>query len=173
MHECPALLRLLDEVAEHLLGHFEVGNHAIFQRSYNSDMGGRAAQHLLRFLAERLHFAGTVIESNSRGLVDHDAPGPGIDPRVSRTQVNRQVGRKQAQQWAQIVNGDSGYPVEAHNTSWLDRAGRQSAGWITGSFFCPTRQGDWLAAHHGPPLRRSWAAIDQAAKKGCRARFNH
>jgi hypothetical protein len=70
-------------------------------------MGGRAAQHLLGFLADRLHFAGTVIESNGRGLVDHDAPTLGIDSRVNRTQVNRQVGRKQAQQWAQIVERDS------------------------------------------------------------------
>jgi len=28
----------------------------------------------------------------------------------------------------------------------------ETAGWGTGSFFCPTRQGDWLAAHHPTPI---------------------
>jgi hypothetical protein len=107
MHECPALVRLLNEVVEHLLRHFEVGNHAVFQRPHNSDICGRAAQHLLGFRTDRPDFAGTVIERDGRGLVDHDAPVPRIDPRVNRTQVNRQVRRKQAQQWAQIVERDS------------------------------------------------------------------
>jgi hypothetical protein len=57
MHECPALVRLLNEVVEHLLRHFEVGNHAVFQRPHNSDICGRAAQHLLGFRADRLHCA--------------------------------------------------------------------------------------------------------------------
>ena len=111
-------MRLLDEVVEHLLRHFEVGNHAVFQRLDDSDAAGRAAQHLPGFRADRLHFAGTVIESNGGGLVDHDAPVPGIDPRVNRTQVNRQVRRKQAQQGAQIVGKDSRWVVETHNTNW-------------------------------------------------------
>ena len=64
VHERPALVRFLDEVAEHLFGHSEVGNHAVFQRLDDSDTAGRAAQHLLGFLADRLHFAGTVVESN-------------------------------------------------------------------------------------------------------------
>jgi len=85
VHECFALVRLLDEVVEHLLRHFGVGNHAVFQRHHNSDICGRAAQHLLGFRADRLHVAGTVIESNGRGFVDHDAPVPGIDPCVNRT----------------------------------------------------------------------------------------
>src|SRR5216684_2853063 len=86
------------------------------------------------------------------------------ESRVSRTQVNRQVGRKQAQQWAQIAEGDSGYPVEAHNTNWLDRAGRQTAGWITGPVFAQLGKETGLAHITERPLRRSWAAIDHAAK---------
>ena len=115
--ECPALVRLLDEVLEHLLGDFEVGNHAVVYGLDNSEIAGRTAQHLLGFLADRLDFASTVVESNGRGLVHHDAPISGVDSRVNRTQVNRQGCREQAQQWAQIVEGDSGYAVEAHTTS--------------------------------------------------------
>ena len=116
--ECPALVRLLDEVVEHLLGDFEVGNHAVFHGLDNPEIAGRTAQHLLGFLADCLDFAGTVVEGNGRGLVDHDALLPGIDPRVDCTQVNCQVRREQAQQSAQIVEGDSGCPVKAHTTNW-------------------------------------------------------
>src|SRR2546428_6902907 len=91
MHECPALLRLLDEVVKHLLGHFEVGDHAVFHGLDNPEIAGRTAQHLLSFLADRLDFAGTVVESNGRGLVDTEALVPGLDPRVHRTQVNGKV----------------------------------------------------------------------------------
>ena len=91
---------------------------AVFQRLDHSDIAGRTAQHLLGFLADRLDFAGTVVESNGRGLVHHDAPISGVDSRVNRTQVNRQGCREQAQQWAQIVEGDSGCPVKAHTTNW-------------------------------------------------------
>ena len=80
---------------------------AVFQRLDHSEIAGRTAQHLLGFLDDCLDFAGTVVEGNGRGLVDHDALVPGIDPRVNRTQVNRQVRREQAQQWAQIVERDS------------------------------------------------------------------
>ena len=65
VHKRPALMRLLHKVAEHLLGHFEVGNHAILQRFNNSDCAGRAAEHLLGFLSDRLHFTGAVVEGNS------------------------------------------------------------------------------------------------------------
>jgi len=91
---------------------------AVFQRLDHSEIAGRTAQHLLGFLADCLDFAGTVVEGNGRGLVDHDALLPGIDPRVDCTQVNCQVRREQAQQSAQIVEGDSGCPVKAHTTNW-------------------------------------------------------
>src|SRR5712691_4656066 len=126
MRGCTSVLRccafwMKDEVVEHLLGHFEVGDHAVFHGLDNPEIAGRTAQHLLGFLADRLDFAGTVVESNGRGLVDYDALVPGIDPRVNRAQVNRQVRREQAQQWAQIVEGNSGYRVETHITNRLSK----------------------------------------------------
>src|SRR5439155_22917389 len=93
-----------------------------------------------------------AVESNGRGLVDHDAPRPGIDARVSRTQVNCQVRREQAQQWAQIVEGDSGYPVEAHNTNWFDR-GESANGWLDRSpVCCRTGQGTGRRHLMGRPI---------------------
>ena len=54
----------------------------------------------------------------AEGSLTSMPPTAGVDPRVNRPQVNRQVRGKQAQQWAQIVEGDSRYPIEAHNTNW-------------------------------------------------------
>jgi len=39
------LVRLLNEVREHMLGHLEIGDDAIAQRLMACDIGGRAAQH--------------------------------------------------------------------------------------------------------------------------------
>ena len=64
VHKRPALVRLLDEVAEHLFRYPEVGNHAVFQRFDNPDIGWRTAQHLLSFFADCLHLASTVIEGD-------------------------------------------------------------------------------------------------------------
>ena len=49
--------------------------------------------------------------------MDHDASISSVDPRVNCTQVNCQICREQAQQWAQIVEGDSGNLLETHTTS--------------------------------------------------------
>jgi len=64
MNQCPALMRLLNKVVEHFLGYFEVSNHTILQRFNNFDIAGRAAEHLLGFLADRLQFAGAVVKRN-------------------------------------------------------------------------------------------------------------
>lgn len=83
-------VRLLDEVVEHPLGHFEVCDHAIFQGLDRLEIAAPTAQHLLGFLADRLDFAGAIIKSSRGGLVDHDALVPDINTRVNRTQVDRE-----------------------------------------------------------------------------------
>ena len=52
----PAVVHLRDEMPEHRLGHFEVRDDAILQRTDRDDVGGRAAEHALRFVADREHF---------------------------------------------------------------------------------------------------------------------
>jgi hypothetical protein len=64
VYECSALVCLLYEVVEHFLSHFEVRNHAVLQGGDNSDIARSAAQHFLGFLADGLHFTGSVVESN-------------------------------------------------------------------------------------------------------------
>ena len=73
MHQHLAVVRLLDEVVQHLFGDLEVGDHAILHRLDGNDVAGRAAKHLLGFLADRFHFVCVLVDCDNRGLVDNDA----------------------------------------------------------------------------------------------------
>ena len=52
------LVHLLDEVAEHLLGDVEVGDHAVLQRADRADRPRRAAEHPLRLEPDGVDLAG-------------------------------------------------------------------------------------------------------------------
>ncbi len=73
VHQHLAVVRLLNEVVEHLLRDFEVGDHAVLHRLDGHDVAGRAAQHLLGFFAHGLHFAGVLVDGDNGGLIDDDA----------------------------------------------------------------------------------------------------
>ena len=47
------VVHLADEVLDHLLGDFEVGDDAVAQRADGLDVAGRAAEHQLGLLADR------------------------------------------------------------------------------------------------------------------------
>ena len=64
---------------------------------------GRAAEHLLRFLADGFHFAGVLVDGDDRRLVDDDALAARVDQRVGRAQVDGQVAGKHAEQRPHIV----------------------------------------------------------------------
>lgn len=63
---CPWKLPLhvspLDKIAEHLPGHFEVGDHPVFQWLYHSDLAWHTRQHVFGLSEDRLHFPGAVVE---------------------------------------------------------------------------------------------------------------
>ena len=52
-----ALVRLADEVRQHLLGRLEVGDDAVLHRPDRGDVAGRPAEHLLRLGADGLDAA--------------------------------------------------------------------------------------------------------------------
>jgi hypothetical protein len=66
-HHGVPVVRLPDEVREHLLGDLEVGDDPVFMGRMATMLPGRAAEHLLGVLAHRLHLA--------RHLVDRDDEG--------------------------------------------------------------------------------------------------
>ena len=113
MHQHLAVVRLLNEVVQHLLGDFEVGDDAVFHRLDGDDVARRAAQHLFRFFADGFDFAGVLVDGDDRRLVDHDAFAARVDQRVSGAEVDGEVARKHAEQRPQIVGARRSVGMES------------------------------------------------------------
>ena len=90
-----AVVRLLDEVGQHLLGDLEVGDDAVLHRLDGDDVARRAAEHVFGLLADGLHPAVHLVDGHNRRLVDHDALAARVDAGVGRAQIDGQVTRKQ------------------------------------------------------------------------------
>ena len=103
MHQHLAVVSLLNEVVEHLLGDFEVGDHAVFHGLDGHDVAGRAAQHLLGLLAHGFHFTGILVDGHDRWLVDNNALAGREDQRVGGAEIDGQVAGKHAEERAQAV----------------------------------------------------------------------
>ena len=103
MHQHLAVVRLLDEVVQHLFGDFEVGDHAVFHRLDGDDVARRAAEHLLGFFADRLDFAGILVDGDDGGLVDDDALAARVDQRVRGAEIDCQIAREYAEQRTHTV----------------------------------------------------------------------
>ena len=73
VHQHLAVVRLLDEVVQHLFCDFEVGDDAVLHRLDGDDIARRTAEHLLGLFADRFDLAGIFVDGDDRGLVDHDA----------------------------------------------------------------------------------------------------
>ena len=92
-----AVVRFLNEVGEHLLGDFEVGDDAVLHGLDGHDVAGRAAEHLLGFAADGLDFSGVLVDGDDGRLVDDDALALGKDQRVGGAQIDGEVGGKQTE----------------------------------------------------------------------------
>ncbi len=103
MHQHLAVVRLLDEVVQHLLGDFEVGDHAVLHRLDGHDVAGRAPQHLLGFFAHGFHFAGVFVDGDNRGLIDDDALAGRVDQSIGGAQIDGQIARKHAEERAKAM----------------------------------------------------------------------
>ena len=102
MHQHLAGVGLLDEIVQHLFGDLEVGDHPVLHGLDGHDVARGAAQHLLGFLAHRLHLARVFVDGHDGGLVDHDALARRIYQRVGGSQVDCQVTGKHAEQRTQV-----------------------------------------------------------------------
>jgi hypothetical protein len=100
--EGPAVApHLLDEVLEHVLGDAEVGDHAVLERTDGGDVAGRAAEHALGVVADRLDHlvaARLLADRDDRRLVEHDAATADVDQRVGGPEVDRDVVGEEAAQ---------------------------------------------------------------------------
>ena len=124
------LVDLLDEVAEHLLGHVEVGDDAVLQRADRGDRARRAAEHPLRLDADGVHLAGALVDRDDRRLGEHDAAPAHVDERVGGAEVDGHVAAAEA---GQEVEKPIGARVSTPGSSCrqhvrLERPSRESPG---------------------------------------------
>ena len=94
------LMHALDEVAQHLLGDLEVGDHAVLQRPDGHDVGGRAPDHALGLEPDRERTTVLEIDGDDGRLVQDNAPAPDIDESVRRAQVDCHVPAEQRREEA-------------------------------------------------------------------------
>ena len=106
------LVHLLDEVAEHLLGHVEVGDDAVLERADRRDRARRAAEHALRLDADRVHLAGALVDRDDRRLGEDDAATAHVDERVGRAEVDGHVATAEAGEGAEDAHGTSSVLAE-------------------------------------------------------------
>ena len=88
-------MRLADEMLDHLLGDFEIGDHPGAQRPDGFDILGRLAHHQLGVVADRAHLARAVHElhRDDGGLAGDDAGAADINHGVGGTEIDRDVAR--------------------------------------------------------------------------------
>ena len=103
------LVHLLDEVAEHLLGHVEVGDHAVLQRTDRLDRPRRAAEHPLRLDADGVHLARALVDRDDRRLRQDDAAPAHVDERVRGAEVHGHVAAAEACQSREEAHRRSSY----------------------------------------------------------------
>ena len=101
------LVHLLDEVAEHLLGDVEVGDHAVLQRADRGDRPGRAAEHPLRLDPDRVHLAGALVDRDDGRLGEHDPAAADVDERVGGAEVDGHVAAAESGQVIEETHGEA------------------------------------------------------------------
>jgi mannose-6-phosphate isomerase-like protein (cupin superfamily) len=113
-----------DEVAEHLLGDVEVGDHPVAQRPRRPYMRRRSADHLPRLLAHCEHLAAVLVNSHDRWLEQHDSSATAIHDGVRRSEVEcqltlvtRTMQRETPDQLARTVSASDGYGVAVGHPS--------------------------------------------------------
>ena len=101
-------VHLLDEVAQHLLGDVEVGDHPVLERPDRGDRARRAPQHPLRFDADRVDLAVARVDRHDRGLGEHDAAAAHVDERVGRAEVDGHVAAAKSCEVAEYAHVGAG-----------------------------------------------------------------
>ena len=85
----------MDEVAQHRLGDFEVGDDTVFERADGDDAPRRAAEHPFGFSANGKHFLAaapvTLLHRDYGGFVANDPLVFYVDQSVGCPEINGQV----------------------------------------------------------------------------------
>ena len=89
-----AVVHLGDEMPEHGLGHFKIGDDAILHGPDGHDIARRAAQHAFGLAAHGQNLVVPPVvplHGHHGGLTQHDAPAPDIDTGIGRPQIDGQI----------------------------------------------------------------------------------
>ena len=100
VHEALAVMNLADEVLDHLLGDFEVGDDPVAHRTDRFHVTGRAAQHLLGLDADSVDdlAAADVAQRDHRRLVEHDALALHVNQGVGGAEIDGDIVRNHSEQ---------------------------------------------------------------------------
>ena len=77
----------LEEIAQHLFGHIEVGNDAVFEGPHGEHTVRRAAEHALGLESDAFDVAGSFFDRDDGGFVQHDPFAANVDECVSGAKV--------------------------------------------------------------------------------------
>jgi hypothetical protein len=96
--ESDPVVDLVHEVANHLLGHVEVADHAVAERSDGHDVRRRPADHPLRLGPDGQDALRPGLDRDDGRLADHDPAVADVDERVRRAEVDADVAGEQAEE---------------------------------------------------------------------------
>ena len=94
------IVHLGNEMAQHGLGHFKIGDDAVLHGPDGRNIAGRAPQHALGVGADGQHHiiaARILLDGHHGGFAQHNALSLHIDTGIGRSQVDGQVIGKHAQ----------------------------------------------------------------------------
>src|SRR5690606_20139792 len=85
-----------NELLEHLLGHGEVGNDAVFHGADRFNIARHPAQHLLGLAPDCLNdllaaWPAFLADGNHRRFIEHDTFAPNVNQGVGGTEVDRHI----------------------------------------------------------------------------------
>src|SRR5439155_12140679 len=123
----PAMVHLLDEVPQHLLGDVEVGDDAVLERPYRLDVGGGAPDHPLRLGPHRKDRLIGGIDGYNAWFIEDDATSAHVDQRVGCPQVHSHVTAQKCSEtlWSWWwFGGDALKPALAHRVFVQERTSR-------------------------------------------------
>ena len=84
-------MNFFKKIAEHLFGHFKIGNHARDKGSRGDNVSRGTPDHFFRLTANSQDLAGFLIDRNDRRLVNHDSPAFDVNQCIGRSQINPNI----------------------------------------------------------------------------------
>jgi hypothetical protein len=113
---------LADEMPEHRLGHFIIGDHPVAQRSHRHDVARGPPKHPFGVIPDRENLVGARLHRHHRGFAENNPVVPQIDQGVRRPEVDADVSGKGAKEsadhgvknkkqeaWAAVGPGPDGF----------------------------------------------------------------